>query len=121
LLLAKDLSLYQEFLRGEKETPGSLVLPEEAERPALQGLLFLVESFARFFARKKQALEVLDFNDLEELSLKALEKEDVRRFYQERLGLLLVDEFQDTNSVQREILARVARPGWGNLFVVGDA
>ncbi|MRT33122.1 hypothetical protein FGX01_04935, partial [Xylella fastidiosa subsp. multiplex] len=53
--------------------------------------------------------------------MKVLEHEHVRAHYRKQYELLLVDEFQDTNSLQRDIFEKIARPGRANLFVVGDA
>ena len=55
------------------------------------------------------------------MALKILGHPHAREFYQKQFDLLLVDEFQDTNVIQRSILDAVARPESKNLFVVGDA
>jgi ATP-dependent exoDNAse (exonuclease V) beta subunit len=120
LLLAADISLYESWIRGERESPGNLVAAGE-EKEALGRLLRLSRAFGEVYDDLKKERELLDFNDLEALALRVLGHEHCRDFYRERFSLLLVDEFQDTNSVQREILERLARPGWSNLFVVGDA
>lgn len=91
------------------------------EENALLKFLALGDLFAEFYARRKKASEFLDFNDLEEKALQVLREEKCREFYRKKFSLLLVDEFQDTNSVQREILECLAQSGWKNLFVVGDA
>jgi ATP-dependent exoDNAse (exonuclease V) beta subunit len=120
LLLREDIALYRAWFKGETAEPGTLVKPG-AEKDALAALLDLSDRFEEVYARLKKEGDRLDFNDLEELSLKALSHPHVQHFYRDRFALLLVDEFQDTNSVQRQILEKIARPGWQNLFVVGDA
>lgn len=120
LLVAEDLALYQAWFKSEIQSPGNLVVPG-LEKDALRDILSLSDQFQIVFDRTKRAREVLDFNDLEYLSLKVLQLPHVQKYYRERFSLLLVDEFQDTNSVQRQILEKLARPGWENLFVVGDA
>jgi ATP-dependent helicase/nuclease subunit A len=72
---------------------------------------------------EKQKLSALDFDDLELRSLSLLERPEVLARTSERYRFFLVDEFQDTNSVQRVLLERLAltkgrRPA--NLFIVGD-
>jgi len=61
--------------------------------------------------------------DFAELLLRAFElmrdNETIRRHYQSRFQHVLVDEFQDTNSIQYEWLKLFAAPQ-NNLFVVGD-
>jgi ATP-dependent helicase/nuclease subunit A len=72
---------------------------------------------------EKQKLSALDFDDLELRTLSLLERPEVLARTSERYRFFLVDEFQDTNSVQRVLLERLAltkerRPA--NLFIVGD-
>ncbi|HEU4794652.1 MAG TPA: 3'-5' exonuclease, partial [Pyrinomonadaceae bacterium] len=72
---------------------------------------------------EKQKLSALDFDDLELRSLSLLERPEVLARTSERYRFFLVDEFQDTNAVQRVLLERLAltkgrRPA--NLFIVGD-
>lgn len=119
LVLQDDWAAYRNWFRNAEDLGGRL--EPGAERERLQNLLEVAEAFCRAYDETKRGRDLLDFNDLEALSLKVLESEKVRAHYRERFDLLLVDEFQDTNSVQRKILERVARPGWSNLFVVGDA
>src|SRR5690349_23847199 len=72
---------------------------------------------------EKQKLSALDFDDLELRTLTLLERPEVLARTSERYRFFLVDEFQDTNPVQRMLLERLAltkgrRPA--NLFIVGD-
>ncbi|HEX6717635.1 MAG TPA: UvrD-helicase domain-containing protein, partial [Pyrinomonadaceae bacterium] len=72
---------------------------------------------------EKQKLSALDFDDLELRTLSLLERPEVVARTSERYRFFLVDEFQDTNAVQRVLLERLAlakgrRPA--NLFIVGD-
>ena len=72
---------------------------------------------------EKQKLSALDFDDLELRTLVLLERPEVLARISERYRFFLVDEFQDTNPVQRVLLERLAltkgrRPA--NLFIVGD-
>ncbi|MYB21997.1 MAG: AAA family ATPase [Chloroflexi bacterium] len=61
----------------------------------------------------------LDFDDLLLRTLDLFEVESVRRAYEERFDHVLVDEFQDTSTIQYQ-LARAWSAGSGNLTVVGD-
>ena len=72
---------------------------------------------------EKQKISALDFDDLELRTLSLLERPEVIARTSERYKFFLVDEFQDTNGVQRVLLERLAlakgrRPA--NLFIVGD-
>ena len=62
----------------------------------------------------------MDFDDLLVKTVKLLqENREVREYYQERFRYILVDEYQDTNTVQFE-LVRLLAGKYKNLCVVGD-
>jgi len=73
---------------------------------------------------EKQKLSALDFDDLELKALALLERSEVLTRAAERYKFFLVDEFQDTNGLQRQLLERLALPkslrNSANLFIVGD-
>lgn len=66
------------------------------------------------------ASNALDFDDLllKTVSILINNKEVLER-WQERFKYILVDEFQDTNSIQIKLLRLLSRK-YGNIFVVGD-
>ena len=62
----------------------------------------------------------VDFDDLLLLTFRLLrENRDILEAYQERLRYIMVDEYQDTNSVQFELI-RLLSGKYHNLCVVGD-
>lgn len=62
----------------------------------------------------------VDFDDLLLLTVRLLrENRDILEAYQERLRYIMVDEYQDTNSVQFELI-RLISGKYHNLCVVGD-
>ena len=73
---------------------------------------------------EKQKLSALDFDDLELRALELLARPEVVTRAAERYKFFLVDEFQDTNGLQRQLLERLAlqksRRESANLFIVGD-
>ncbi len=72
------------------------------------------------YNKKKIYENLVDFEDLLLLWKKILEeKEEVKRYYQERFLHILVDEYQDTNKLQADILYLLV-PEEGNIMVVGD-
>ncbi len=71
------------------------------------------------YAAALRAASALDFDDLLLNTLVLFEQENVRRIYDERFHHVLVDEFQDTSTIQYQ-LARVWSAGSGNLTIVGD-
>lgn len=70
--------------------------------------------------RKKLELK-LDYNDLIGLAYKALagENSPARQHYQDRVRAILVDEFQDTNTIQAQFISFLAGPKT-RLFLIGD-
>ena len=72
------------------------------------------------YSRAMRAENAMDFDDLLLNMLRVLKENDrARDYYQRRFRYVLVDEYQDTNSVQYELVSLLSG-GWGNLFVVGD-
>ncbi|HXD34111.1 MAG TPA: UvrD-helicase domain-containing protein [Pyrinomonadaceae bacterium] len=94
---------------------------------AKQYALEIVNIIGRIHERlnaEKQKLSALDFDDLETRTLELLENAAVLTRAAERYKFFLVDEFQDTNGLQRRLLERLAlqkgRRESANLFIVGD-
>ena len=80
---------------------------------------------------KEKRKNILDFNDLEHLCLKILIDKDennniipskVAEYFREFFDEVLVDEYQDSNSVQETIIDLVSRRSLkeANVFMVGD-
>ncbi|HBB88046.1 MAG TPA: hypothetical protein DC047_10560, partial [Blastocatellia bacterium] len=94
-----------------------------AKRYALE-LIGLVTRIDERLNQEKQQLSALDFDDLELRALELLARPEVIARTAERYKFFLVDEFQDTNNVQRQLLERLAlrpaRRDSANLFIVGD-
>ena len=88
--------------------------------PAVVCLLDLVEELDAAYAKAKSRRSLLDFNDLEHLTLGLLEDHpQVAEEASARLVEVMVDEYQDTNGVQNAIFSLLTRAR-GNLFMVGD-
>jgi ATP-dependent exoDNAse (exonuclease V) beta subunit len=94
-----------------------------AKRYALE-LINLVTRIDERLNHEKQQLSALDFDDLELRALELLARPEVIARTSERYKFYLVDEFQDTNNVQRQLLERLALRSSlrdsANLFIVGD-
>ncbi|MCG3171899.1 MAG: ATP-dependent DNA helicase PcrA [Myxococcota bacterium] len=72
------------------------------------------------YEKKLQQADALDFGDLLMAFLGLLKQhQHIREYYQQRFRHVLVDEFQDTNTVQYSILKRMLNAD-RNLCVVGD-
>lgn len=82
-----------------------------------EDLVKIAGLFAEEYAKEKSDGNVLDFSDLEHLTLKILKDEDTARAVREKYKYVFADEYQDVNGVQEEILLSLTKD---NLFMVGD-
>jgi ATP-dependent helicase/nuclease subunit A len=103
-------------LRGKLPAIGFDMLAGKYAR----ALLELLREIATRLDAEKQRLSVLDFDDLQLRALKLLDHPAVLTRVSERYQYFLVDEFQDTNGLQRDLLMRLALARGTNLFIVGD-
>lgn len=72
------------------------------------------------YQNELQANDYIDYDDMLLLCYKVLtEHPDILQKYQDKYKHILVDEFQDTNTIQFNIIKMLALPE-NNLFVVGD-
>ena len=85
---------------------------------------YISEVTRRVYQRYQEILianNAMDFDDLLMNTVLLLDEQPtILERYQRRYEHILVDEFQDTNTVQYELLTRLAA-FHGNIFVVGDA
>lgn len=101
-------------------TPGAHDKSRLIEDPDLTSLLLLGDYVLSRYRQAKRRRGVIDFDDMEQGARRALRVRHVRESYQSRFGLLIVDEFQDTNPVQAEVIEAIAKPELTNICVVGD-
>lgn len=74
----------------------------------------------QLYQEKKRETNCMDFDDLLALTVKLLEEnEDLLERYRTQFEFVLVDEYQDTNSLQCRMVELLTGPQ-GNLMVVGD-
>ena len=79
-----------------------------------------IAEIAEKYAARKLELGAMDFDDLLVNALKLLkEKEGIRQMLQEHFLHVLIDEYQDTNSLQAEFTDIIAAKH-GNIMAVGD-
>lgn len=78
----------------------------------------LVKRFDEIYTAKKREKNIIDFSDIEHLTLKILtENEDVRSIYKDKYEEILVDEYQDSNLIQEYIINTISND---KTFLVGD-
>ena len=74
----------------------------------------------REYEKQLRANNALDFDDLLVKAVQLLETQpDILEYYQERFRYIMVDEYQDTNTVQFKLIQLLAKK-YRNLCVVGD-
>ncbi|MFO1482156.1 MAG: ATP-dependent helicase [Verrucomicrobiaceae bacterium] len=74
----------------------------------------------KLYQDKKRETNCMDFDDLLALTVQLLEEnEDLLERYRRQFEFILVDEYQDTNSLQCRMVELLTGPQ-GNLMVVGD-
>lgn len=118
----ESLKKWQELIYG----PSRTVLADlAATAPGTQALLRFVAEFDQAYSREKKRRKLLDFSDLEHLTIELLTDRytgapsRIAREISERYREILVDEYQDSNQVQEVIFEAISRQG-SNRFMVGD-
>ncbi|MDR0268993.1 MAG: helicase-exonuclease AddAB subunit AddA [Paenibacillus sp.] len=98
--------------------------------PLMKELAELVIQFGERYESEKRKRGAVDFSDLEHYCLRILlhrdstpdnpMPSDAAMEYREQFDEVLLDEYQDTNSVQETIVNLISRDLPGNRFMVGD-
>lgn len=122
-LLQIDTKIYKEraFLAAVSHAKNELVTPEEFRLNA--GGDFSQRKIAEVYEEYEKQLKANNALDFDDLLIKTVQlfqtQADVLEYYQERFRYIMVDEYQDTNTVQFE-LVRLLASKYRNLCVVGD-
>ncbi len=86
----------------------------------MPGVAFIFDQLHDAYVERLRGADLLDFDDLLLDSVRLLEEcDDVAALYRERFAHVLVDEYQDTNLVQRDLLRHLVGPHQ-RITVVGD-
>ncbi len=112
---AKPIAAYREAV----ETALSRVAEAGEGGLAYRHLAELLELFSARFAVAKERRAGIDFEDLQLLAARLLERTETGASYRARFSHLLVDEFQDTNRLQLRLIEALRGPK-SQLMVVGD-
>jgi DNA helicase II / ATP-dependent DNA helicase PcrA len=87
--------------------------------PQYEGLIERVPAFAKKYAEAKRTANVLDYDDLLEFWLELLKKSpETAQYFSHRFRHVLVDEYQDTNTLQSQIVDTIA--SHHQVMAVGD-
>ncbi len=122
-LLQIDTKIYKEraLLAAVSHAKNELVTPEEFRLNA--GGDFSQRKIAEVYEEYEKQLKANNALDFDDLLIKTVQlfqtQADVLEYYQERFRYIMVDEYQDTNTVQFE-LVRLLASKYRNLCAVGD-
>ncbi|MCA9971129.1 MAG: UvrD-helicase domain-containing protein [Anaerolineales bacterium] len=109
----------QKLLGGISSAKNEYITPEEYQTGN-----YIAEITRRVYTRYQETLRANNAMDFDDLLMNTVllfdERPDVLARYQQQYQHILVDEFQDTNTVQYALLQRLAGEH-GSLFVVGDS
>ena len=124
----QDMKAVKDALKNLRESvrrvtsQGLLDLELDAADAELKSMLPVLtqayQQVSAYLSQLKLQRKVLTFSDLELYALKALERDSVKDYYQQRWQVFLVDEFQDTNPTQAELLDILTVKA--ELTIVGD-
>lgn len=102
----------------------------EAESELTKQYLIITKNAFRFYQNEKQKQNFLDFNDLIFRAYQLIkENKGVRDYYRKKIKYIMVDEFQDTDSLQYKLIrlfvcdeneSLCVKPELPKLFLVGD-
>lgn len=114
-------------LREKVKRAAEVTFPSSAEAdmsmrmiyPDICALTELTEKFTEKYNEKKRKRNILEFSDIEHMALKVFSGfPDTAEEYREKYDEILMDEYQDTNSLQEAIFSAIAKER--NTFLVGD-
>jgi ATP-dependent helicase/nuclease subunit A len=112
---ARDLAAYREAIDAAVSAAAELGEGGEAYAHVAE----LLRLFGERYAAAKEARAAVDFEDLQILAVRLLERTEVGESYRGRFRHLLVDEFQDTNRLQLRLIEALRGPSTETM-AVGD-
>ncbi len=86
----------------------------------VRDLAELTGAFRDRFARLKKDRGAMDFGDMQLFCYRILEHEEAASFYRNKFKYIFVDEYQDSNTLQEEMIGKIVSHECDNLFTVGD-
>ena len=118
-----DTKVFKErsLLSAISSAKNEMILPDEFELNAGGDFAKMkIAKVYREYETQMRANNALDFDDLLVKTVQLLQTQpDVLESYQERFRYIMVDEYQDTNTVQFQLVSLLAGK-YKNLCVVGD-
>lgn len=118
-----DTKIYKErsLLAAISSAKDEMISPDEYDLSAVGD--YHKQKIAKVYREYEKQLRsnnALDFDDLLVKTVQLLQTQpDILEYYQERFRYIMVDEYQDTNTVQFKLISILAKK-YRNLCVVGD-
>ena len=121
--LQLDPKMYKErnLLAAISSAKDEMITPDEYELNAAGDYhKRKIAQVYREYEKQLKSNNALDFDDLLVKTVQLLQTQpDILEYYQERFRYIMVDEYQDTNTVQFKFISILAKK-YRNLCVVGD-
>jgi ATP-dependent helicase/nuclease subunit A len=129
--IKKNIGIFKDRLYGELESIANTALQIDV----VKSVFSLLDEFQILCGSLRRRAGLLTFSDIAHLAVDALAKyPELRKIYKDEIKSIMVDEFQDNNSLQRDLVFLLAEdpfrmesgvPGpeslsEGKVFFVGD-
>ena len=115
------IAVYDEFKELVADIKSIFVSYSKAEmektKKTISSLFKIKELVEVEYFKAKSQRNVLDFSDLEHLTLKVLENEKIANELKNKYKFIFVDEYQDINQVQETIINKIST---NNVGMIGD-
>ena len=118
--MARDMIEIQKLFKRPDYYKDMIALPLETLKEKYDGAVRTEDIIFYGYLYQEKKCFGLDYNDLIKFTLHIFkERKDIRQKWQQRLEYIMIDEFQDIDSLQYELMEVLA--AWHkNLFIVGD-
>lgn len=118
-LFKKSFDAFRKEVKKARELIDLDLEQEQKYTPLYNNVLQLIKEIYQKYQLLKEKESLLDFEDLQ-LRVKKLfiNNTNIRNYYQTKFKQIMLDEFQDTDHLQKEIFDLISAEN--NLFIVGD-
>lgn len=122
--LGRNKKIQETIDEVTKEIDHALKLLEKMNKDTYISIFHILRLLDEKYIEKKEKACKLDYEDLQILTLKLFNNNEILNHYRDKFKYIMIDEFQDTDNLQKEILYKLCskeKPlDRNNLFVVGD-